>query len=256
MDEEDIQELYKWIDTIELSRPKRNISRDFSDGVLVAEVVKNFVPKLVELHNYQPASSQNQKMANWMTLNNKVLKKLDLVIPKNVLQGVVLMKPGVIEVVLNNLRLKLQQYLSAAPSDRPSQPHDDDYRELTPQSQSGGNKFRRRDRGGAGSTRLPDISSPDKRGGRGHAHTPAGGGGSGSGGSNNRGRDHREPKRAPMSMREREVDPYNLLADKEQELLESQETIEVLQVKVDKLTQLVQLKDRRIKDLQRLLNKR
>ena len=33
-----MQELYKWIDSVQLSRPKRNISRDFSDGVLVAEV--------------------------------------------------------------------------------------------------------------------------------------------------------------------------------------------------------------------------
>ena len=28
----DIDELYAWIDTIPLSRPKKNISRDFADG--------------------------------------------------------------------------------------------------------------------------------------------------------------------------------------------------------------------------------
>lgn len=32
LDEDSLQELYTWIDEIPLSRPKRNISRDFSDG--------------------------------------------------------------------------------------------------------------------------------------------------------------------------------------------------------------------------------
>lgn len=32
LDEEGLQELYTWIDEINLSRPKRNIWRDFSDG--------------------------------------------------------------------------------------------------------------------------------------------------------------------------------------------------------------------------------
>lgn len=32
LDEETLQELYAWIDKIPLSRSKRNITRDFSDG--------------------------------------------------------------------------------------------------------------------------------------------------------------------------------------------------------------------------------
>lgn len=32
LDEEALQDLYAWIDKIKLSRPKRNIARDFSDG--------------------------------------------------------------------------------------------------------------------------------------------------------------------------------------------------------------------------------
>jgi hypothetical protein len=47
MDDEDLQQLYTWIDEIPLSRPKKNISRDFSDGgtlitlVLPYSVVSN-----------------------------------------------------------------------------------------------------------------------------------------------------------------------------------------------------------------------
>ena len=50
--EEDLQMIYNWVDEIPLSRPKRSIARDFSDGVLVAEIVKHFIPKIVDMHNY------------------------------------------------------------------------------------------------------------------------------------------------------------------------------------------------------------
>lgn len=32
LNEEELQDLYAWIDKIPLSRPKRHITRDFSDG--------------------------------------------------------------------------------------------------------------------------------------------------------------------------------------------------------------------------------
>ncbi len=32
MDEEDLEDLYNWVDDIPLSRPKKNIARDFADG--------------------------------------------------------------------------------------------------------------------------------------------------------------------------------------------------------------------------------
>ena len=55
--EEEMQLIYNWIDEIPLSRPKKNISRDFSDGVLLAEVLKQYFPKDVDLHNYSAAHS-------------------------------------------------------------------------------------------------------------------------------------------------------------------------------------------------------
>ena len=76
MSEEELQALYAWIDEIPLTRQKKNINRDFSDGVLVAEVVHHFLPKLVELHNYSPANSTQQKMDNWRTVNSQYSKNL------------------------------------------------------------------------------------------------------------------------------------------------------------------------------------
>eukprot|EP00898_Chlorokybus_atmophyticus_P007847 jgi/Chlat1/8063/Chrsp73S07537 len=67
--EEELQGLYQWVDEIPLSRPKRNIARDFSDGVLMAEVIAHYYPRYVELHNYSPANALSQKLYNWNTLN-------------------------------------------------------------------------------------------------------------------------------------------------------------------------------------------
>ena len=60
----------------------RNISRDFADGVLFAELVSNYFPKKVEVHNYPTASSSKAKLNNWTTLNAKVLTKLGMEIPE------------------------------------------------------------------------------------------------------------------------------------------------------------------------------
>ena len=67
--DDELDQIYSWIDQIPLSRPKKNIARDFSDGVLLAEVIAFSQPKLVELHNYIQANSISKKIANWNTLN-------------------------------------------------------------------------------------------------------------------------------------------------------------------------------------------
>jgi predicted Rdx family selenoprotein len=81
IDEEELQLVYQWVDSVPLSRPKKNISRDFSDAckylsrsqfvVLMAEIIHHFIPRLVDVHNYPGTGSLTQKEANWNTLNIK-----------------------------------------------------------------------------------------------------------------------------------------------------------------------------------------
>ena len=71
------------VDSIPFSRAKKNINRDFSDAVMMAELIYHYFPKRVELHNYPPANSHTQKVQNWNILNNKVLKKLGFNLTKN-----------------------------------------------------------------------------------------------------------------------------------------------------------------------------
>lgn len=54
LNEEELKEVYQWVDTFELSWIKRNINRDFDDGVMVSEILNFYYPHLVELHNYSP----------------------------------------------------------------------------------------------------------------------------------------------------------------------------------------------------------
>jgi len=105
--EDELQGLYTWVDTIPLSRPKRSIARDFADGVLVAEIVAYYFPRAVELHNYSAASSITQKMYNWNTLNQKVLRKFKVNGTKAEFEAICNCVPGAIEKFLKTLRVKL-----------------------------------------------------------------------------------------------------------------------------------------------------
>ncbi|KAI8821725.1 DUF1042-domain-containing protein [Fimicolochytrium jonesii] len=104
--------IYTWVDSIPLSRPKRNIQRDFSDGVATAEVIHHYIPKLVDLHNYPPANGVKQKLYNWATLDQKVFRRLGLRVDTSTAEAIVKCTPGVVEGVLRGLKDKIEAYLA------------------------------------------------------------------------------------------------------------------------------------------------
>jgi hypothetical protein len=71
--------------------------------VLVAEIVKHFVPHIVELHNYSAAHSVSQKTYNWNTLNQKLFKKLGFTLTKRDMEDAVNCVPDTIERILRVL---------------------------------------------------------------------------------------------------------------------------------------------------------
>lgn len=112
LDDRKLEDLYEWIDQIPLSRPKKRIERDFSDGCMVAEITRHFLPDLVELHNYTPANNLEQKKANWGMLNAKVFSRFGLNVPEAITTNISIGKPGYIEVLLYNLRYKITEAIS------------------------------------------------------------------------------------------------------------------------------------------------
>ena len=80
---EDIDEIYKWVDSVSLSRVKKNINRDFADGVLMAEMARHYFPTAVEMHNYPSVQitvffqSHFHYTSNWMFYDFLYVGKFD-----------------------------------------------------------------------------------------------------------------------------------------------------------------------------------
>lgn len=129
---EEREQVQRWLESFELSKCRKVFQRDFSDAgaliyklengerfvnvlflfhcvVLVAKVLKQLYPKLVELHNYPARNAFNLKLDNWITLNRKVLTKLDLTKSRSVLERLCQMGSGEIESLFFEVMKKYQE---------------------------------------------------------------------------------------------------------------------------------------------------
>ncbi|CAD8056383.1 unnamed protein product [Paramecium sonneborni] len=111
LNEDELNEVYNWVDTIPLSRPKRHIGRDFADGVLMAEIVQHYIPRIVDIHNYSLAHSVQQKQYNWNTLNTKVFRKMGFQITQKDIDAVISVVPEAIERILKVVQVKISMFL-------------------------------------------------------------------------------------------------------------------------------------------------
>jgi len=73
----------------------------------MAELLKRYYPKYVDVHNYVAGNSIAKKTDNWSTLNRKVLSKIDMRLRKEMINQLASSQPGVIEKVLTDLRVKI-----------------------------------------------------------------------------------------------------------------------------------------------------
>ncbi|KAJ1435025.1 hypothetical protein B484DRAFT_446386 [Ochromonadaceae sp. CCMP2298] len=221
--DEQLRAIYAWIDAIPLSRPKKNIARDFSDGVMLAEVIAAYFPNLVEVHNYPAANNARQKIYNFETLNKRVLKKLGYTIPRDTIEDIVNAKVGAVEKVLNSVQIKMAKY-----RERKSSAED----ESPPQRESVAPSANRP---------MPSGKSDYDNGAR--EVSKAGKASP----QQNQGLQRRKKNNDIGASVDEEI-----LFEKEQQIRELHETVEILELKIAKLEQLVRLKDNKI---QKLLNK-
>jgi hypothetical protein len=237
MDSDTLQELYLWVDGIPLSRPKNHINRDFSDGgkslvfifffsksttnvflittrtratVMMAELIKHFRPKLVEMHNYSAANSSKKKKYNWMTLRKKVFPKLKITISDTDVSRIVMSKPGAVE----DLLLQVKNNINKRRKKRSSP-----YQKPQIEEKSLSNVEEEYD-----VSRVSNIST------------------------NSRCIIEEPVVPYDTSALQREVDT-EILVEKEQTIQELRETVDILDQKIKKLEQLVRLKDSKIDTL-------
>ncbi|XP_060565515.1 sperm flagellar protein 1-like isoform X34 [Ruditapes philippinarum] len=227
LDEQELESLYAWVDSIPLSRPKRNISRDFSDGVLVAECVRHFFPDegLVDLHNYTTANNTNKKKENWYYLNRKVFSKMNFELADDVINDLCLCKPGMIEKVLLMLQVKIKraEYARARNSDKPeADQHHHHHDQMTP------------GRKGMVKVGLEDTKGSRFQKTKHYIEFPI---------------VEHIPPRQRNKILEGDLVPRILLEEREQEVLAKDEMVKILQGKIHRLEHLVHLKDMRITEL-------
>ncbi|XP_006800765.1 sperm flagellar protein 1 [Neolamprologus brichardi] len=219
LNEEELQDLFAWIDKIPLSRPKRHITRDFSDAVMAAEVVKYFFPKLVDLHNYVSANSTQQKLSNWNLLNRKVFSKLDFHVPEETLKKIAQSTTGAIVPVLSTLREKIDKKLEYTTNNILDMEYYDTRNQEKPQEEIQQTEIRLL-------TQLEELKKDEK----------------------NRQKNSKVERAVKFYS---DMDPafQQMLKEKEKAIMSLMETVEILQMKVNKLEHLVHLKDVRIQDL-------
>eukprot|EP00918_Siedleckia_nematoides_P078064 GHVU01170831.1.p1 GENE.GHVU01170831.1~~GHVU01170831.1.p1 ORF type:complete len:200 (+),score=21.95 GHVU01170831.1:73-672(+) len=62
------REVLKWLQSLDLSVAVKNPRRDFSDGLLVAEILYRYFPHDVQLHSFHSACNAALKEENWRML--------------------------------------------------------------------------------------------------------------------------------------------------------------------------------------------
>jgi hypothetical protein len=216
------------IDAIPLSRPKRNIARDFSDGVMLAEVVAAYFPHLVELHNYTKAHSIKQKIYNIDTLNTRVLRKIGYFLSHPIIEDIVNCKAGVVESVLHQLQYKMAKYkVKKAKEDEnsiASSPRINQQQQKQHQHQQ-------------------HLHSQQQQSNQSQQNSP-------------KQQFHQKKSQQPSLQQQSNhgCGRSNYIEEekdngKDQQIIEQAETIKILELKISKLEQLVRIKDNRIQKL-------
>ncbi|KAK9502063.1 hypothetical protein O3M35_012666 [Rhynocoris fuscipes] len=75
----------------------------------MAEILKKYHPRMVDLHNYPAANSFGNKLKNWETLNNKVLIPLGLGQSDKFLKDVAAGVKGTVEQLLYIIKYKVDE---------------------------------------------------------------------------------------------------------------------------------------------------
>ncbi|XP_025030797.1 sperm flagellar protein 1 [Python bivittatus] len=181
---------------------------------------------MVEMHNYAPANSTQQKLSNWGHLNRKVLSKLNFSIPEDIVRKIAQCTPGVVELVLIPLRQKIEEKQKQAKMMSATSYQDLGMRSILEESNYLDTGYTSKSK--PNSTGAYTKDSPgSERGIKGQQNYPM-------------------PLQTDANLRLH-------LAEREQALLASQETIQILQMKIRRLDHLLHLKNVRIDDLTRRL---
>lgn len=95
--------VYTWLDTFKFSKPKKNLTRDFSDGFLFVELLLQTIPKVIEQHNVSPTLNTKQKYDNWGQIQKRMNSRTYLHISSQDINEIVTYYPYAIEKLIERL---------------------------------------------------------------------------------------------------------------------------------------------------------
>ncbi|XP_044537601.1 spermatogenesis-associated protein 4 [Gracilinanus agilis] len=96
----------RWLQSMDLTFSPKNINRDFSNGFLLAEIFSIHYPRDLKLAAFGNGTSIRTKLANWSQLESFFAKK-HLKIPKELIHGTLHCKPGVPEILIQEVYMLL-----------------------------------------------------------------------------------------------------------------------------------------------------
>ncbi|XP_071786518.1 spermatogenesis-associated protein 4-like [Asterias amurensis] len=100
------REVFKWLQSLDLTFPIRNIRRDFSNGYIVAEIFSWYYPQDIQMHNYDNCNGLPGKVGNWSQLQT-FFKRRNIEIPEELMEGTLHCKTDAAELLAQYLYTKL-----------------------------------------------------------------------------------------------------------------------------------------------------
>ncbi|KAF4026086.1 hypothetical protein G4228_018204 [Cervus hanglu yarkandensis] len=92
----------RWLQGLDLTFFPRNISRDFSNGFLIAEIFTTYYPWDLKLSSFENGTSLKVKLDNWAQLE-KFLARKKLKLPEELIHGTIHCKAGVPEILIQEV---------------------------------------------------------------------------------------------------------------------------------------------------------
>ncbi|XP_075243668.1 spermatogenesis-associated protein 4-like isoform X2 [Convolutriloba macropyga] len=93
------RDVFKWLQSMDLTVLVRNVRRDCSNGYVVAEILHCYFPQHLSMHQFHNGHSLESKLKNWTVLR-RLIEKLELDIPDELVEGTIHMKPDAAELLI------------------------------------------------------------------------------------------------------------------------------------------------------------
>ncbi|XP_012879250.1 PREDICTED: spermatogenesis-associated protein 4 [Dipodomys ordii] len=94
--------ILRWLQSLDLSFFPRNISRDFSNGFLIAEIFCIYYPWDLKITSFENGCSLKVKLDNWAQIE-KFMAKKKLKLPAELIHGTIHCKAGVPEILIQEV---------------------------------------------------------------------------------------------------------------------------------------------------------